>query len=230
MNRLYALSSGYETIREASGAVKKMQAHLAGHEVSESLEKLGEDKLDDVIYRAEKLALSCRYALENTGKEYAFSSGNNSETDHDIHGVSVVSDDGTLRIRTPFTFKRAYRDGSLKENYILMNYVRAALTKWQNETQTDLFRIMKAPLTVIIKRCGPYYDRRRICDNDNLENGRIINEIFAALGYSDNALMMDLISIFRIKEDMKDFGMEFIIFPSAELREHIGELKTGPKS
>ena len=29
---------------------------------------------------------------------------------------------------------------------------------------------------------------------------------------------------------MKNFGMEFIIFPSADLREHIDELKTGPES
>jgi hypothetical protein len=101
----------------------------------------------------------------------------------------------------------------MKENYILMNYVRAALIRWQEENGADLFQTLKPPLTVMIIRKGPAYDRQKICDNDNLENGRIVNEIMEALGCSDNAMVLDLYSCFRITEDAEDFGMEFVVFP-----------------
>ena len=221
MTRLYDPDALHHYIKEIATTLTVCERILKRHSQFETLTELSEDELDEIIYRTEKTALSCRSAWERKEKDPLQEADGDIEETDDCHGVSVDFDGRALRVRTPFTFKRFYRDGSMKENFILMNYVRAALRKWQEEHGTELYRVLKPPLTVMIIRKGPVYDRRKICDNDNLENGRIVNEIMEALGMSDNAMVLDLYSCFRVEEDMDDFGMEFIVCSRSENAEYI---------
>lgn len=127
--------------------------------------------------------------------------------------VDIFFGDDVLKVFTPETFKRFKRSNSLKENYILMEYVSANLKRWAEQNNVELHHLIPAPCTVIIKRKMSKFSRLKVCDNDNLENGRIVNTIFEAMGYSDNALNMDLVSCFRLCDPSEKEGMEFIVMP-----------------
>lgn len=139
--------------------------------------------------------------------------------------VTVSYINNVLKVTTPATFKRFKLDNSLKENYVLMNYVKASLNNWALHNNIDLFHLISSPCTVIILRKMTKFNRNKICDNDNMENGRIINTIFEALGYSDNALNMDLYSCFRLCQIDKEEGMEFIVMPRNIAAEYISQLE-----
>ena len=102
-----------------------------------------------------------------------------------------------------------------------MKYVCSALNTWQNQNNIELFRSLQVPLIAMIIRKSTTFNRQKICDNDNLENGRIINEIFDALGFSDNALLMDIHSCFRLVSSEEKEGVDFIIFPLNLLEKHL---------
>lgn len=138
--------------------------------------------------------------------------------------VTVNYKQDVLKVTTPATFKRFKLDNSLKENYVLMNYVKAALNNWALHNNIDLFHLIPSPCTVIILRKMTKFNRNKICDNDNMENGRIINTIFESFGYSDNALNMDLYSCFRLCQTEKEEGMEFIAMPRNIATEYISQL------
>ncbi len=225
MKRLYDPDTLHAYVKEIDTTLQVCGRLLKRHGQFDLLTDLSEDELNEIIYRTEKSALSCRAALETRHREGVYTRSGNAHSGSDTGGVRVEFDGRTLRVHTPFTFKRFYRDSSMKENYILMNYVRAALIKWQEENGTDLFQALKPPLTVMIIRKGPAYDRQKICDNDNLENGRIVNEIMEALGCSDNAMVLDLYSCFRITEDAEDFGMEFVVCPRSDVGEYLTDTK-----
>ena len=222
MKNSFNLKSKYENIAGIKAANKHIYDCIKDVDNFDSLESLGEDKLDNIIYRSEKIALSCRNSLEKIVKEKPQNSSFYYEKPLENNPVKVDFNDNYLSIFTPFTFKRFYRDDSMKENYLLMNYVKSALYFYQKENKITLFRSLKTPLIVMIIRKGKSFNRMKICDNDNLENGRIINEIFDCLGYSDNVLQMDIFSCFRLVESDEQCGVEFLVFPADNLINHIG--------
>lgn len=190
-----------------------------------------EKKLDEVIFIAENISVSARKILEGIEKDERFldkkgallssekikSPDRNERYEAAVmkkkHPVSVTYHDGKLIIKTPYTFKRFYKNRTLKENYLLMFYIRAALIDWQNETKFDLFQAIETPAVLTIKRKIARWKPNELCDNDNMENGRIANEIVDALGYSDNVMTLSVFSCVEISEDA---GMEFIICSEAD--------------
>lgn len=219
----YDLSSYFNNVNGIASGISNINESLDGYDRFDTLDKLSSDDLDNIVYRSEKIALSCRYFLEKKEKEYEEFSENLDGLFNKNNPVSISYSNKTLRVFTPHTLKRMYRDDSLKENYTLMNYVKAALREYENENKLDLFRTINSPLILIIKRKSTEWNRMKICDNDNLENGRIVNEIINALGYSDNALMMNVYSCFEKVNDEKDAGMEFIIFAKSDISEHLND-------
>jgi hypothetical protein len=120
----FAVPYHYKTINEINRAVSSIYACIHHHEDSESVSNMTYDELDNIIYRSEKIALTCRKYLEEKEK-----SDPNFDVDSYKFGsllyqknipVNIQFTDRTLRVNTPLTFKRFYRDGSLKENYLLM--------------------------------------------------------------------------------------------------------------
>ena len=200
----------YKKIKDLDQAVNRLEKILLDYGDQSSLNDLEITELSSIIYNTEKIALSCRQAIEE--KEIV---------DEDYYDedylkncimnlpIDVDYSNEILKIKTPLTFKRMYRDGSIKENYILMNYVKAALSNYST-TNKELYHSVNVPLVAIIKRISTSFSPTKICDNDNLENGRIINEVMSALGYSDNANVMDIYSCFRLCEDENESGTEFI--------------------
>ena len=212
------------SIDELSHAVAHMQRQFIDKDSDENLASLPISELSEIVYEGEKIALSCRQAMEEKGyekgdyiiKEYQEISTKNIPVD-----VQYIN--GILRVRTPLTFKRMYRDGSLKENYMLMNYVEAALKEYI-ERNGSLFDKVDIPLVAIIKRTSNSYDTNKICDNDNLENGRIVNSIMSAIGYSDNPMIMDIYSCFRVCKNIEEAKTEFIFTSYDKFKLIINEL------
>jgi len=210
LERLFDMKKPYKKIKDLDQAVNRLEKILLEYGDQSSLSDLEIGELSSIIYNTEKVALSCRQAIED--REI------NEEDYYDEDylkncvmnlPVSVEYAEGVLKIKTPLTFKRMYRDDSLKENYVLMNYVGAALSNYSS-ANSDIYHLVKTPLVAVIKRVSSSFSQSKICDNDNLENGRIINKIMSSLGYSDNANVMDIYSCFRVCEDENECGTEFI--------------------
>ena len=219
--KCYDLSSKYNDITSIQKSIEIVLNITEKYNKFDTIETMSFDEIDNIIYRLEKGALSCRSALENK-KNINIIDDINIDMIHKYNNyVAVDFKDNCLKITSPFTFKRAYRDNSLKENYILMNYIKAALTEWENNNKMSIFRSLKAPLIAMIVRKNTTFDRTKICDNDNMENGRIINEIMNALGYSDNAKTLSIYSTFKIVENESECGMDFIIFSKNDLNKYI---------
>lgn len=205
-------------------AVARIQRQFIEKNNEELLSTLPIPELSEIVYEGEKIALSCRQAIEE--KEYR-------EEDYldkdykkictkDIP-VDVAYINGILRIKTPLTLKRMYKDNSLKENYMLMNYVAMALKEYE-EKHGSLFFKVDIPLVAIIKRTSNSYNKNSVCDNDNIENGRIVNKIMSALGHSDNPMIMDIYSCFRICKNEEERGTEFIFTSYDKFKLIINEL------
>lgn len=205
--RYFQLRDPYETVGELRESLIKTVEMLGKINAEESLENLPEAIVNDVIFAAEKADLSLRCASENqteTQLEIV-------TKDIDQQPVAVTFDGRMLIVKTPLTLKRSGIEANDKHNYMLMNYVRAALEEWQDKRGLSLYKSIDWPVVAFIIRKGNGNKVRGICDNDNLENGRIINEIFGTLGYSDNVLIMDLCSKYEPAESKADIGTEFIL-------------------
>ena len=220
--RYFQLRDPYETVGELRDSLIKTVEMLGKINAEESLENLPEAIVNDVIFAAEKADLSLRCASENrteTQPEIV-------TKDIDQQPVAVTFDGRMLIVKTPLTLKRSGIEANDKHNYMLMNYVRAALDEWQDKHGLSLYKSIEWPVVAFIIRKGNGSKIRGICDNDNLENGRIINEIFGALGYSDNVLIMDLCSKYEPAESKADIGTEFILVSKKE-KEAINDIFFG---
>ena len=208
-NKLYETPSLFSSVSEVNNSLKKVIKITENND--ELLENLSDEELNSILFNTEKIAISTRNAMENS----VINTNENNEIfidfDAKTNPVSVDFNGKILKISCPFTFKRFYRKGNMQENYLFRSYIVSALKSWQISSKTNLKNMIEMPLTVLIIRKGKSFNRSKICDNDNLENGRIINEIVDTLGYSDNVLQMDLYSCFRFSNEYKDYGMEFIV-------------------
>ena len=211
-------------IDELNTAIARMQRQFIGKDGTDSLTSLPVPELSEIIYQGEKIALSCRQAIEEKGHESEnVCNGEYKYLSTKDVPVNVMYADGILRIKTPLTLKRMYKNSSLKENYMLMNYVDIAIQDYI-EKNGLLFSKVDIPLIAIIKRTSNDFSANKICDNDNLENGRIINTIMSSLGYSDNAMVMDYYSCFRICKHEEEVGTEFIFTSYDKFKLIINEL------
>ena len=222
--RYYQLRDPYETVGELRDSLIKTVESLGKINAEESLENLPESIVNDVIFAAEKADLSLRCASENRTKTQPeiITKG------IDQQPVAITFDGRMLIVKTPLTLKRSGIEANDKHNYMLMNYVRAALEEWQDKHGLSLYKSIDWPVVAFIIRKGNGNKIRGICDNDNLENGRIINEIFGALGYSDNVLIMDLCSKYEPAESKADIGTEFILVSKKE-KEAINDILFGTR-
>jgi len=207
-------------------SINKTQRALLDIDGEVDLTTIPINELNEIVYNSEKIALSCRQAIEI--KEYK-EEGYFDETYEKIctknNPVSINYADNILKIKTPITLKRMNRESTQKENYMLMNYVDVAIKDY-TEKHGPLLESVKIPLVAIIKRTSPSFHSNKICDNDNIENGRVINEIMGAIGCGDNAMVMDIYSCFRICKSIEETGTEFIIAPQDRFIELFELLKT----
>ena len=181
-----------------------------------NINKISYEDLNEILYSCEKISLSCRYALGEIYEEDGIWSEEAKVYFEKNFNVFVQFSNQTLRIFCPLTFKRCGRTKSLKYNYTLVQYIKAALISFQEQTGFSLLHSIPLPLcTFNIRRTTN--PKSNVYDNDNVENNRITNEMFDALGYSDHPLNTDLFCHFEITDDPEKEGMEFIICSQNEM-------------
>lgn len=198
------------------------------------LNELSYEMIDKLIYEHEKISLSFRQALEEkeTPKDL-FRNGMLIRLNPDNHkdnvysfqnkknlGIKVWEKNNGLFIKTPFTFKRINNNKNVKENYQLVQYIEKELKKWLKYNDIS-FLEGNDKLIFIIKRITLNSNIYSICDNDNMENGRIVNMIFDCLQKSDNFLEMNLCSCVNITDSIENTGMVFIVTKNENFKKNI---------
>lgn len=192
----------------------------------ERLSSLDVDSLDDILYLFESNALSIRSAIQEKFEmdnskfvresKYIKDDKLSNELFKKNVPVKINYERGRrLTVFTPLTIHRGYEYKYSKENFTLCDYVHIRFEEWiQNNQDVDLSSELKGPYTVFLTR-KILKASRRVCDPDNLENGRIINEIFSKrLLQSDNALNVRIISGCEIVNSPNECGTLFEIIPS----------------
>ena len=210
-------------IDELSRAVAHMQRQFIDKDSEDDVVSLPTPELNEIVYEGERIALSCRQAIEEKEDDGDEMANERIVIPKTNIPVDVQYINGILRVQTPLTLRRMFHDSALKQSYLLKNYVEIALNEYI-EKNGPLFDKVEVPLVAIVKRTSNSYSKNNICDNDNIENGRIINTIMSALGYSDNPLMMDIYSCFRICKNVEEAKMEFIFTSYDKFKLIINEL------
>lgn len=200
----------YKSVGNIKNLNKEINRIASKYKDDTPIEKMSFNDADHLLFMAEKLGVSIRELVD----EYPFEQGIEDVTYKFVtpdYPIKVSFENNILRVKTPTTFKRMFRDNSLKENYVLMRYVKNAIYTFQQNEGIDIKHKLELPLTMLLVRRSLKFSQSIICDNDNLENGRIINEIMKVLGYNDSPKELDLHCCYRTCEKKEDVGMEFIV-------------------
>ena len=206
----------YYSTFQLKNSINSSKKIIENYDDDLNINKISYEDLNEVLYSCEKISLSCRYALGEIYEEDGIWSEEAKVYFEKNFNVFVQFSNQTLRIFCPLTFKRCGRTKSLKYNYTLVQYIKAALISFQEQTGFSLLHSIPLPLcTFNIRRTTN--PKSNVYDNDNVENNRITNEMFDALGYSDHPLNTDLFCHFEITDDPEKEGMEFIICSQNEM-------------
>lgn len=244
-----------EKILKNVGVITKT---LNGYQKEIRLDNLSRLELLDILYQAEKSALAIRkmlskkeekdlllltnegYYYDGTAKgelidieEYLEKNKEKlKELDEKVfknYYAECDFKDGLFTLYTPFTYKRGYRINNFNNNYLLSNYIRNSIIDWQKTNQISLINTIETPYIIILKRTKANGKIGNICDNDNLENQRIINEIGGAFNLYDSVSNMSLYTMFDITKEGEKEGMYFYIFSQKDLPKHVDLFKKQEK-
>lgn len=220
--------------------IKEDNRLLEEYNPNTHLSQIKYDDLSQLLYSFELMALRIRKTLAeyDFGEQLLFTDekkadivpleqwktvenyfpGNNSEgLGLEDYPVKIDYCDGLLTVHTPLTFKRGYKKGYFMTNYLLSSYLEAEISKWVNDNENMLLGIIEAPAYIIMKRKTVQFNLNKTCDNDNLENQRIINTITRALGIEDNARNITLVSSFQEVNRDSEEGMTFYVFSRKDI-------------
>ena len=218
----------YYSTSQLKSSINSSKKIIENYDNDLTISEISYEDLNEIMYFCERISLSCRYALGEIYEEDGIWSEEAKVYFEKNFNVYVQFSNQNLRVFCPLTFKRWGRTKSLKYNYTLVQYIKAALISFQEQTGFSLLHSIPLPLcTFIVRRTT--HKNSKVYDNDNMENGRIINEIFTALGYSDHPLNTDLFCHFEITDDPEKEGMEFIICSQSETNNIINSLSSNKK-
>ena len=170
------------------------------------------------IYAVTRLALMERGFLENKERlEFDFYNPAYERLCTKDFPCKIVITNDAFIVKTPLTIGR-FNSSSKKvqrQNYQIKDYIQTALAIEKEKNEDELIRISNAfsgnKLACIVIRKTAFFNFATLCDNDNIEDGRIINVICQALKISDNCLKMDLIKSWKEAENDADIGTEIIV-------------------
>ena len=143
--------------------------------------------------------------------------------------VSFEFDGELMVIKTSLTFKKLIGENNKIKNYLLSIYLENAIKKWQNEHNVLLKNAIQPPYIIVMKRLDTSFNIHKKCDNDNLENSRIIYTMSRALMMPDNANCMSLYVTFKEVKKVEDCGVVFYLFEKSNLKKFINILKLDNK-
>lgn len=188
-------------------------------------------KLDAIFM---KLALYCKRALENKNtigqeeiKNYFDSEEEmkmyyqklkkkqREEDEKLLQNIPVeINFDGEIFVaKTPYVFKRGYGGDYSHANYCVAKMVKLAIKNWLERNEKDAleFNDLTKNRTLIILRRSKKFTFSSICDNDNIEAGRIINAICDAFCISDGAKQLDHVIKYEECDDENKNGTYFVL-------------------
>lgn len=191
--------------------------------------KLNYDELSDLLSDAERMAISVRKAMNNIEKKdnkIIINNDNEFETINELRIIDEAKNrsldvstydincefvEGIFKLHCPLTFKRKTTNDNLIDNYLLSNCIEIAIKKWEKDNSISLKNVIEIPFVCVVERVSNKFNINKICDNDNLENSRIINTITQALSLTDNAKNMDLYLKFTENKDENKEGMNIYL-------------------
>lgn len=139
-------------------------------------------------------------------------------------GLKIECDNKKISISTPYIFKRSYGGNYDKTNFIYADLINKQLKKWIEYNnylveKCEIFNSLIYPnyekMVVVITRKSKIFTVKSICDNDNIEAGRIINTIFSNINRADNAQKMS-IYINYVESQNDEEGTIFTIIKESE--------------
>ena len=208
--KIYYEIDGTNSINDLKNKTENSLKILKRHLQNAPIDVLDSSEINDLLKNYESSALALRYVSQQKHEAYADDSSIDVGTCD--YPIDINYGNKILKIKMPLS---VYRDRNT--SHFLSAYVSAALTIWkQNHPETSFLFEMKPPFSVVILRVSTEWNARLIRDHDNLENGRVINSIFDAMCFSDNALNADLYSAFRISKEKSDVGMYVFVFPRTQ--------------
>ena len=116
---------------DVDASLNRVKNILESNAESRTLSSFSYEELDEMIYRLEKISLSCRQAIaEKETPKQLFRNGMFYEipaeekpellSDSLDYKIKITFQNNEMHIKTPFTFKRISNRKSVKENYILI--------------------------------------------------------------------------------------------------------------
>ena len=213
------------------GLIDKMASITNRYGQQTALKNFSADDICLLSAAAERIDLRCRASMEEKRKEIPdWDMGSIELSEGFMQDIPCRADfDGkALIVSTPLTIKRGNSKSPIvqKDNYVLSTYVAVAIKYWQRlNPEVNIYlneEFVHGELVCIIKRKASRYNKNIHCDNDNIENGRILNVMCSALGCSDNCKVMDLVSCFRESSNPENIGTDFIITKRKHLNYYLG--------
>ena len=193
------------------------------------------DELSALLSDAERMALSVRKAMnsiETKNNQIIISNGDELEIVDELsivdecknkslnaktYDVECSFEDGIFKLHCPLTFKRNMKRDNIVDNYLLSQYIEIAIKKWQSDNNFNLKNSIEIPFICVVERVSNKFNINKICDNDNLENSRIINTITRAFSLTDNAKNMDLYLKYSEISKEKNEGMNIFLLEKKKL-------------
>jgi len=176
------------------------------------------ENIYDNLYENTRLSLMERGFLEKAERmEFPFEDYNYDRlcTKDFPCKISITND--AFIIKVPLTIGR--KNSSSKkiqaQNYQIGSLISTAIAIEKERNIDDILALSsyfsEEKLTMIVKRITDTFNRNTLCDNDNLEDGRVINTICNTLMVTDNCLKMDLVKCWRKATPEEEIGTEFTL-------------------
>lgn len=207
--------------------------HVDNHLKIEKIYRENGTKTEDINFSYEDLeALLTQYEIKTIGIRKLLAEKQQRDIDNNVNAtdevicmknypVSFEFDSELMVVKTPLTFKRPIGENNKINNYLLSIYLENAIKKWKNKNNIVLKNAIQPPYIIVMKRLDTSFNIHKICDNDNLENSKIINTMTRALMIPDNAKCMDLYVTFEEVEKVEDCGMVFYLFEKSKIKKYI---------
>ncbi|MBQ9037214.1 MAG: hypothetical protein IJ115_07165 [Erysipelotrichaceae bacterium] len=239
-NYINSLKDEYLYVSSLLKSIREYNRLLEEYNPNTHLSQVKYDDLCQLLYNCELMSLRIRKTLSeyDFGEQLLFTEekqaeviplerwktvenyfpGNNYEgLGFEDYPVKIDYCDGLLTVHTPLTFKRGYKKGYFMTNYLLASYLEGEIRRWMEANSDTLLGKIDAPTYIIMKRKTVQFNLNKTCDNDNLENQRIINTITRALGIEDNARNITLVSSFQEVNRGSEEGMTFYVFSRKDI-------------
>lgn len=182
-------------------------------------------KVRETLYLLEKLQYDLRATIEQYEENRPDFSKKVSNMDCFFEmPCSFLCGKNYLKIITPITCKKRSSKSSVSaEDFMLSNFLEAKISAWVYEHSDSEFRRLhrlfeREELVCVLVRKGRKEEVSSFKDNDNIENGRLLNTMCRALSLSDSCDRMNLFSHYESVGEGEEPCTEITILRQKDFR------------